>query len=110
MTSLRILAAAATTALIASCAPLERAAPRVETLTLPKGSDVKLLTEGREIYATACTKCHGPARIYKRSDEKWAQKIIPTMCVKSKLTAEQSHALAAYIMTARKSLADAGTH
>ena len=102
----RLLGAAAVVSIAASCAPLNVAAPPVSTLNLPKKANVKQLEQGREIYATACTKCHGPARVYKRSDEKWTQKILPTMCVKSKLNAAQTEALVAYVMTARKALAE----
>lgn len=108
MSSLRYLAAVAVASLAASCAPLERAAPPVSTLHLPKKADTKKLEEGRAIYASACVHCHGPARIYKRSDEKWTQKILPSMCEKAKLTLAQSEALKAYVMTARKALSEAG--
>ncbi len=86
------------------CAPLDVAAPPVSTLHLSKSANVKQLTEGREIYASACTHCHGPARIDRRTDEKWSQKILPRMCPRAKLTPEQTAAVTAYVMNARKSL------
>ena len=98
------LAVCAITLLVASCAPLEKAAPPVDKLALPKKADRKKLEEGRQIYATSCTHCHGPARIDRRSDEKWAQKILPKMCEKAKLTAAQSEVLKLYVMTARQAL------
>jgi cytochrome c5 len=101
----RILHALAIGCLITACAPLEKAAPPVSTLTLPKKADTKKLEAGRALYATSCTRCHGPARVDRHgSDEKWSQRILPRMCEKSKLTATQSDALKEYVLAARKSL------
>jgi len=88
----------------ASCAPLEKAAPPVDQLALPKHADRKRLEEGRQIYASSCTHCHGPARIDRRSDEEWTQSILPKMCQKSKLTEAQSATLELYVLTARRAL------
>jgi mono/diheme cytochrome c family protein len=109
--NLHIRLAAFTALLIPACAPLEKAAPPVSTLNLPRGTNHKTLEEGRQLYATSCTHCHGPARIDKHgTDEKWAQKILPTMCEKAKLTSAQAEALTQYVLTARNSMAKAGTN
>lgn len=87
-----------------ACAPLERAAPPVSSLTLPANTDLTKLERGRELYARSCTQCHGPARIDRHgSDEKWAQTILPKMCEKAKLGPADSAALTSYVITARKS-------
>ena len=100
-----LVCTAAIGALVASCAPLDKAAPPVATLTLPKKANLKQLEEGRQVYAGSCTHCHGPARVDRHgSTERWTQKIMPRMCAKSNLTAEQSVAVTAYVMAARKSL------
>lgn len=98
------LGATAVMLVATSCAPLDVAAPPVSKLTLPKKTDLKKMEEGRQIYAASCTRCHGPARIYKRTDEKWADKILPGMCKKARLTPVQEDALKTYVMTARKAL------
>ena len=109
LTTLRFLAfitATSIAALVVSCAPIERAAPPVATLTLPKNANLKKLEEGRAIYASACVRCHGPARVYKRTDEQWSQIILPKMREMSKLNPNEIDALTTYVMTARKALAE----
>ena len=101
---LNLALCAAVLAVAASCAPLDVAAPPVDKLKLPKKVDRKKLEEGRALYASSCTHCHGPARIDRRSDEKWSTKILPKMCAMSKLNGEQTLALTNYVMTARKAL------
>jgi mono/diheme cytochrome c family protein len=87
-------------------APLDNAAPPVDKLALPKKTDRKKLAEGRQLYATSCSHCHGAPRVDRHgSDEKWTQRILPGMCKKSKLNAEQTAAVEAYVLAARKSLA-----
>jgi cytochrome c5 len=97
--------------LVASCAPLDKAAPRVETLALPPTADVKMLEAGRQIYATSCTHCHGPARIDRHGDEhRWRQDILPKMCEKSKLSADQTALLELYVVTARRAFDTSTAH
>ena len=98
------------TLIVASCAPLDVAAPPVSKLVLSKKADTKSLEQGREIYATACTKCHGPARIDHGTDEHWAGRTLPKMCRWSKLTPEQTGQVYAYVMTARHSMPPAAAH
>jgi cytochrome c5 len=111
MKSLLIFLSALTVLLTPACAPLEKAAPPVSALNLPRGTNHKTLEEGRQIYATSCTHCHGPARIDKHgTDEKWSHKILPSMCEKAKLTSAQAEALTQYVLTARKTMANGGAH
>ena len=101
-----VVLAAISTVLAASCAPLEKAAPPVSELTLPKKANRKKLEEGRQLYATACIHCHGPARVDRHgSDENWTQNILPKMCPKAKLSAAETEALQEYVLAARQSLA-----
>jgi len=93
-------------AFASSCAPLDVAAPPVAKLTLPAAANLKKLEVGRAIYATACIRCHGPARIYRRKDEQWTDKILPKMSLMSALTPTQTDELRNYVMTARKALAE----
>lgn len=95
---------AAVAVILSACAPLDVAAPKVCTLTLPKTAERHKLEEGRQIYATSCTHCHGPARIDRRTDEKWSGKVLPAMCKKAKLTPGQTEAVTAYVMAARRAL------
>src|ERR1700720_4332050 len=75
-------------ALMASCASLDKAAPPVSQLTLPKGANVQKLGEGRKILASSCTQCHGAPRVNRHgSDEKWTQDILPKMTKKAELSA-----------------------
>jgi cytochrome c5 len=101
----RFLGLVLVTALAASCASLEKAAPPVASLNLPKEANKKKLEKGRQIYATSCTHCHGPARIDKHgTDEKWSHSILPKMCEKAKLSPVDSEALSYYVLTARAAL------
>lgn len=99
-----ILASLCAALIIAACAPLDVAAPPVERLQLPKKTDTTALAKGRELYASACTKCHGPARIDRGSDEHWAGRTLPKMCRWSKLTPEETALLSAYVITARHAM------
>jgi mono/diheme cytochrome c family protein len=100
----RTLAGAFTILLIVACAPIEKAAPPVDQLALPAHADRKKLERGRQIYATSCTHCHGPARIDRRREEKWTRVILPSMSEKAKLTLGQSEDLKQYVITARRAL------
>jgi cytochrome c5 len=101
-----VLSSALIITLVVSCASLEKAAPPVSSLKLPKQADAVKLGKGRQIYATSCTHCHGPARIDKHgNDEKWSHSILPKMCEKAKLSPADSEALTYYVITARDALA-----
>ncbi len=110
MKAFTVIASVFALLVIAACAPLEVAAPPVSKLALPRKTDTSALAQGREIYVTACTRCHGPARIDRGSDEKWAGRILPTMCRWSKLTPEQTTLLSAYVITARHTMPATAIH
>ena len=104
----RALCVSALAALLGACVPLDKAAPPVAQLTLPKTANVKKVSEGRDLYAAACTHCHGPARVNKHGDDqKWVTNILPRMCAMSKFTPEQSDAVKEYVLAARQSMAAA---
>jgi cytochrome c5 len=98
----RLLGLVLVTTLISSCAPLEKAAPPVNSLNLPTKANREKLEKGRQIYATSCTHCHGPARIDKHgTDETWSHSILPKMCEKARLSTAESEAVTYYVLTAR---------
>jgi type IV secretory pathway VirB6-like protein len=58
---------------------------------------LQVLSDGYAVYTgTACTGCHSPKNIYKRSLEKWPH-IIDDMGKKASLTAVQKDALTKYV-------------
>jgi hypothetical protein len=92
-------------ALVASCVSVDKAAPPVSQLTLPKGANVQKLEAGRKILADSCTQCHGAPRVNRHgSDEKWTQDILPKMTKKAELSAADAKLVKEYILTARKSM------
>jgi cytochrome c5 len=92
-------------ALVASCVSVDKAAPPVSQLTLPKGANVQKLEAGRKILADSCTQCHGAPRVNRHgSDEKWTRDILPKMTKKADLSAADAELLKEYILTARKSM------
>jgi mono/diheme cytochrome c family protein len=105
-TSLRLLLCGGSlSALMVSCVSLEKAAPPVSQLTLPKGTNTKKLEEGRAILADSCTQCHGAPQVsHHGSDEKWTQEILPKMTKKADLTDAQAELVKEYILAARKSM------
>lgn len=104
------LGLALTLTLATACAPLQKAAPPVSSLHLSAHVDKVKLQQGRDLYASSCTHCHGPARIDKHGDdEKWRHHILPSMCAKAKLTPAQSDWLTYYVLTARQAMQTSAT-
>lgn len=52
--------------------------------------------QGKDIFETSCTKCHGAKKIDNYSQEQWGN-ILPKMAVKAKLDASQTALVDAYI-------------
>jgi mono/diheme cytochrome c family protein len=75
------------------CTSLDLVAPPVAGL---QGGGGAMISEGRHLYLTTCTKCHAaePVRDYTASE--WAE-IIPEMAEESHFTPSQTAAVAAYI-------------
>jgi mono/diheme cytochrome c family protein len=90
---------------LAACVSLEKAAPPVDKLSLPKGADRAKLAEGRQILAGHCVKCHLAPRIAKHSAEDWTDEILPKMTKKAKLTPQQAALVKNYVLTAHEALA-----
>ena len=87
--------------LVAGCANLATIAPPVTpSLAARTRTDASVLAGGRTIYLTQCTSCHAPESISEHAG-KWPG-IIREMAPKSRLTAEQEHAVLAYVLAAER--------
>lgn len=94
-----LLAALSTSA----CLTLEQAAPLVETLNRQgTQSSPAQLALGRDIYITKCAKCHSVEPVHKYPEGEWVHKILPEMNEETKLNAEESAAVKAYILAVLK--------
>jgi cytochrome c5 len=65
------------------------------------GTTTADLNEGKNIFDTKCTRCHGAKNIVTRSEESW-NKAIDKMAPKAKLTAEEKDKLTRYILSYRE--------
>lgn len=82
-----------------SCVSLEQAAPPVALLTsVVDNHHLANLSLGRDLYVTRCAKCHSVEPVTKYSREKWMQDILPDMAEESKLTANETAAVKAYVL------------
>jgi mono/diheme cytochrome c family protein len=57
-----------------------------------------LLERGRDIYVTACAKCHSPEPVRDYSRQEWVGKILPEMIKVTKLGPEDARAVEAYVL------------
>ncbi|MBS1636850.1 MAG: hypothetical protein JST26_13115 [Bacteroidetes bacterium] len=86
-----------------STASSSSAAPSTETLVniaKSKWPDITAATinEGKDLYQSgACTGCHGPKNITKRSAEEWPG-IIDRMATKAKISDTQKDAVLKYVL------------
>ena len=85
---------------LVSCVSVEKAAPPVTVLTIKKPSETPVLARGRDIYLSACVKCHSVEPIRDHSATEWTDDILPTMCKKSKLASADADAVKAYVLAA----------
>lgn len=76
------------------CVSLEQIAPPVGALASSHSVQVAV---GRDLYITKCAKCHAPEPVIRYSAERWKE-IIPDMAEETKLTAEETAAVGAYVM------------
>src|SRR4051812_9213369 len=83
-----------------SCVSLEQSAPRVEMLppSARLGSETQL-AQGRDIYLTKCAKCHQVEPVRNYPPSKWQHEILPEMTDQAKLSAAESAAVRAYVMS-----------
>jgi mono/diheme cytochrome c family protein len=59
------------------------------------------LAQGKTIYETKCTKCHGEKKIVTRSEKSWLHEI-DDMSPKAHLTPEEKEKLTRYILSYRE--------
>ena len=59
------------------------------------------LSEGKNIFETKCTRCHGAKNILTRSEENWKASIAK-MAPRAKLTEEEKDKLTRYILSYRE--------
>lgn len=102
--ALLALACLATT----SCRSNEQIAPPVRPAMVEHfsagGLDVAALSRGRNLYLTACAKCHVAEPIDEFSAARWRDKILPDMTRKAKLDPQETKELTAYVLAARETL------
>lgn len=95
--------------LFSGCMSLEEMAPPVEArfqmVASRQNVDTATLELGREIYLSDCVKCHGVEPIGRYSAEHWRE-IMPRMTKESKLNAQRSEAVRAYVTLAHMLLAE----
>lgn len=63
-------------------------------------ADASVLGAGRAIYVTKCASCHAPAPVAAHAGD-WPR-IIREMAPRSKLTADQEHAILSYVLAAER--------
>jgi len=80
---------------VSASKPLEIAQKR-----WPNATSVEL-TEGKTIFETKCTTCHGAKNIPTRSEKSWLHEIAD-MSPKAKLTPEEKEKLTRYILSFRE--------
>lgn len=71
-----------------------KVAPSIQDLQVTE--NVALISEGRNLYITKCSKCHNALRISRYSELQWNE-ILPGMTKKSKFSVEETKAVTAYI-------------
>lgn len=59
------------------------------------------LNEGKTIYNTKCTRCHGAKKIVTRDEKSWKASI-DKMAPRAKLTADEKEKLTRYILSYRE--------
>jgi mono/diheme cytochrome c family protein len=78
---------------IAGCVSVDSIAPPVPATR----GDAAALTDGRRIFLVQCTACHSAEPVSAYSRTRW-QEIVGEMADDAKLTAQQEHALRAYLL------------
>jgi mono/diheme cytochrome c family protein len=98
MKSLSCIFAGAAALLVSACVSVEQLAPPPAQFHNTNAS----VAEGRDIYLTNCTKCHGVKPVLGTSLGDWQGDVLPTMCEKAKLAPAQRQAVSAYISAVHK--------
>lgn len=78
------------------CRSLDETVPPVERIGVGESAVVAELEAGRVIYLVDCAKCHVPEPVAKYTWGRW-EEILAKMVPETKLSAEESSRLAAYI-------------
>lgn len=85
-------------ATLGACTPVEQLAPPPAAF----GNTNPVVAQGRAIYLSNCTKCHGVKPVFGNPVDEWKSDILPTMCGKAKLDAAQRAAVEAYVLAVLK--------
>lgn len=80
-----------------ACQSVEQKAPPVALLDT---ASPELCEEGRQIFTTNCTECHGLRDVHYRTLTEWRAEILPAMAKKAKISPQQEEAVLAYIAAA----------
>jgi mono/diheme cytochrome c family protein len=89
---------------LGSCVSIEQSAPRVEMLPpYARVASAEQLAQGRDIYLTKCAKCHQVEPVRKYPASEWQHTILPEMSDEAKLSATESAAVHAYVMSVLRS-------
>ncbi len=74
-----------------------KVAPHIQDLKVIENTEnFALLSEGRNLYVTKCTKCHNALRISRYSKLQW-EETLPDMTKRSKFNLHETKAITAYI-------------
>jgi mono/diheme cytochrome c family protein len=82
----------------AGCLSLEQAAPQATALVAAGSPVPGELVRGRELYITACAKCHAVEPVLDYPREQWLATILPEMNKLTKLTPGDAAAVQAYVL------------
>ena len=95
-----ILAITALSALISGCATLQDLAPPLDERSLARAQSMGYAADrverGRELYLSACVRCHSPEAVTGYSWDRWSE-IIPRMAARARLDLAEVESLTAYI-------------
>ena len=86
-------AALLATLLLPACRSVEQKAPPVMGL---RTSAPEQCEEGRHIFVSQCTECHGLKDVRSRTITEWRAEVLPRMAAKAKLSPHQEAAVLAY--------------
>ncbi|MFM7180978.1 MAG: hypothetical protein ACKO2G_05885 [Verrucomicrobiales bacterium] len=87
---------------LGGCESLNQIAPPVASIA-PGTAATTQLERGRELYITACAKCHSPEPVLDYTESEWLGKILPEMCRLTKLDSADSDAVRAYVLAVHRS-------
>ena len=87
---------------VVGCATTDDLAPLVDTKLIELAGDHEFdgdrLPRGRELYITACARCHRPEPVVRYAEDQW-RGILPRMSKYAGLAPDDALALKAYVVT-----------